>query len=57
MPKKIIKLPKENSLPPPEIVEEVKEVMFPKVLPITQEFGNGDMNILKDKINEIISNR
>lgn len=24
------------------------------VAPITQEFGNGDLNILRDKINEII---
>ena len=28
-----------------------------KVLPITQEFGNGDLNVLKDKINEIIASR
>ena len=25
------------------------------ITPITQEFGNGDMNTLRDKINEIIA--
>ena len=25
--------------------------------PLTQEFGNGDLNVLRDKINEIITNR
>lgn len=37
-------------------VEEVVEVKEEKVSisPITQEFGNGDMNTLRDKINEII---
>jgi hypothetical protein len=30
----------------------------PRVInPITQEFGNGEMNILRDKINELITNR
>ena len=30
------------------------EVQKPTILPITQVFGNGDMNTLRDKINEII---
>ena len=34
-------------------VEEVLEET--EVLPLTQEFGNGDLNVLKDKINEIIA--
>lgn len=25
--------------------------------PLTQEFGNGDLNILRDKINEIIKSK
>lgn len=29
-------------------------IIIPKVHTISQEFGNGDLNILKDKINEII---
>lgn len=33
-----------------EVINETK----PKVNTITQEFGNGDLNILRDKINEII---
>lgn len=41
-----------------EEVEEVLEeemVETPKgVQPITQEFGNGDLNLLRDKINELI---
>ena len=27
------------------------------VLPITETFGNGDLNTLRDKINELISNQ
>ena len=27
------------------------------IAPLTQEFGNGDMNVLRDKINEIIAKR
>ncbi len=39
-----------------KIEEKIVEtpVEQPKILPITQEFGNGDLNILRDKINEII---
>lgn len=31
-------------------------IIYAKTLitPLTQEFGNGDMNVLRDKINEII---
>lgn len=29
----------------------------PKIDPIVQQFGNGDLNILRDKINEIIEKR
>lgn len=41
------------------IVEKVEEkiaepITVVKVNLLTQEFGNGDMNILRDKINEII---
>lgn len=32
-----------------------EEVLETGVLPLTQEFGNGDMNVLRDKINEIIA--
>lgn len=35
--------------------EEVLEESTPLVLPITQEFGNGELNTLRDKINEIIN--
>ncbi len=37
-----------------KIVEKVEEVKPVKVQVLTQEFGNGDLNTLKDKINEII---
>lgn len=30
-------------------------VVAPKILPITETFGSGDMNTLKNKINEIIA--
>lgn len=41
-----------------EIVEEVvcDETCKPKVGLLAQEFGNGDLNVLRDKINEIINN-
>lgn len=40
-----------NEVTGTEYVEsEIKDIQ-----PIAQEFGNGDMNILRDKINEIIS--
>jgi hypothetical protein len=39
----------------PEVVEVVETpVVAPKVSPITESFGSGDMNTLKNKINEII---
>ena len=42
-----------------EIVSEVtssKDVIIPaKITPLTQEFGNGDLNTLRDKINELIA--
>lgn len=48
-----------------EIEEEVEETNPPvgsgrppavgDVQPLTQEFGNGDLNVLRDKINEIIA--
>lgn len=43
-----------------EVIEEVTEsVETPKeeILPITETFGSGDLNTLRDKINEIISKR
>lgn len=30
-------------------------VLEKKIVPITETFSNGDMNILRDKINEIIA--
>jgi hypothetical protein len=36
-----------------EKVEEVK-VVAPKVLAIEVLFGNGDLNLLRDKINELV---
>jgi hypothetical protein len=43
-----------------EVVEEPQGVqepvaVVPKVSPITESFGSGDMNTLKNKINEIIA--
>ena len=38
-------------------VEVCEECVAPKIELITQEFGNGEMNILRDKINEIIKSR
>ncbi len=35
-------------------VEKEVEAVVIKVQLLTQEFGNGDMNVLRDKINEII---
>ncbi len=37
----------------PEVIEVLKETEK-KILPITEQFGNGDLNVLRDKINEII---
>lgn len=36
-----------------EVVKK-ESLYIQNVQPITQEFGNGDMNVLRDKINEII---
>ena len=38
-----------------EIVEDVVEEKKPKIGLITDTFGNGDLNLLRDKINEIIN--
>lgn len=38
----------------PEVLAPICEDCVPKVDPITQEFSNGDMNVLRDKINELI---
>jgi len=35
----------------------VKSASVPRILPITETFGNGDLNTLRDKINELISNQ
>lgn len=56
--KKVIK--KEAVIEPVvEVTEEVCSdcVDCKTILPITENFGNGDLNTLKDKINEIISNQ
>jgi predicted membrane protein len=44
---------------PKEVKEEVMEIHVSSgwvgcIEPLTQEFGNGDLNVLRDKINEII---
>jgi len=36
-------------------VESEAPVVVPKISPLTENFSNGEVNILKDKINEIIS--
>jgi len=33
----------------------VKSACVPKISPLTENFSNGEVNILKDKINEIIA--
>lgn len=38
-------------LVPPKVIPPT---VIPPILPITEHFGNGDLNILRDKINEII---
>jgi hypothetical protein len=38
----------------PKVVFAVAHFKTDEIQPITQEFGNGDMNVLRDKINEII---
>ena len=39
-------------LEPTEVQEEVKA---PVLAPLTENFGNGDDNVLRDKLNEVIS--
>lgn len=55
-PKKIKKL-EEEVLEDTVTVEPtgIIEVEIASIAPLAQEFGNGDDNILRDKINEIIS--
>jgi hypothetical protein len=48
MPKKVTKT-----------IKEVESIVYPtKLIPrievLSQEFGNGDLNVLRDKINEVI---
>ena len=38
-----------------EIEVSVDRTVKSKVAPITQVFGNGDLNTLRDKINELIN--
>lgn len=38
----------------PEPIVEVKAPVVQKIVSITEHFGNGDLNVLRDKINEII---
>lgn len=38
-----------------KVVDEVEVELVEPIALITQEFGNGDMNVLRDKINELIS--
>ena len=38
-----------------EVKEEKEEVVEKGIDLMTQEFGNGDLNVLRDKINEIIT--
>jgi len=37
------------------VVFAVEAVEVKNILPITDLFGNGELNVLKDKINEIIA--
>lgn len=52
MPKKKVVKFSEEELAEKDI--KVESVVKITITPITQEFGNGDLNILRDKINEII---
>jgi hypothetical protein len=38
-------------------VDAVQGEIHPEIALLTQEFGNGDLNVLRDKINEIIAKR
>ena len=40
-----------------EEVEPITSISPSVVAPLTQEFGNGYLNLLRDKINEIIAHR
>jgi len=37
------------------VVEEAPVAACPVVLPIEESFGNGSLNVLRDKINEVIA--
>lgn len=36
-------------------IDASKVRIVANIQPLTQEFGNGDLNILRDKINELIN--
>ena len=40
-----------------EVIGTVSSGSDTEIAPITQEFGNGELNVLKDKINEIIAKK
>ena len=48
---------KEAKIIEAEAVEATKdyELVTPKISPLTEQFSNGEVNILRDKINEIIA--
>lgn len=50
--KKIVKVAEVNT--ETITVNPVVDVVIPRITPLAQEFGNGDMNVLRDKINEIV---
>ena len=45
----------EIDVPKDEVSVSKSTVKYEGVSPITQTFGNGDLNLLKDKINEVIA--
>ena len=40
-----------------EVIGTISSGSEVEIAPITQEFGNGELNVLKDKINEIIGKK
>lgn len=57
MPKKVEKIKPEepNIIPVVGVSPSASVVVKNKVAPLTQEFGNGEINVLRDKLNEVIN--
>lgn len=52
--KKVIKTPEVDEIK--ALAEElIVKATLPPIAPLTQSFGNGELNTLRDKINELIS--